>query len=543
MAGSYLKMINPQSDVTRKNQALSVNISAGKGLQEVLKTNLGPRGTLKMLVSDAGDIKLTKDGNVLLHEMQIQHPTAALMARTATAQDDMVGDGTTTNVVLIGELLKQSERYLAEGLHPRVLTEGFDLAKGRSLQFLESFKVKKDALDRELLMNVARASSRTKVQQELADSLTEIVVDAVLTIRREGQPIDLFMVEIMTMQHRTESETRLVKGLVMDHGSRHPDMPKRLENAFIFTCNVPLEFEKTEVSAETIYKDSEQRSRMVDAEHSSVEERAKKIIELKNQVCDAPNKGFVVINQKGIDPIALDMFAKAGILGLRRAKRRNMERLTLACGGSPMNSVDDLTPDVLGKADIVYEQVLGEDKYTFVEGVRNPFSCTILIKGPNKHTIEQIKDAVRDGLRAVKNTIEDQLVVPGAGAFELACHRDILKFKDEVHGRAKLGVQAYADALLIVPKVLAENSGFDPIETIIKLQEEFAKGHVVGLDLISGEPMDPVQEGIWDQYRAIRQILHSSSVVATQILLVDEIMKAGKSQKGGGGQATEDNAD
>lgn len=235
---------------------------------------------------------------------------------------------------------------------------------------------------------------------------------------------------------------------------------------------------------------------MVDAEHSLVEERAKQIIELKNQVCDTPDKGFVVINQKGIDPIALDMFAKAGILGLRRAKRRNMERLTLACGGSAMNSTDDLTPDVLGRADHVYEQVLGEEKYTFVEGVRNPFSCTILIKGPNKHTIEQIKDAVRDGLRAVKNTIEDSHVVAGAGAFSLACHADLLKFKDQVAGRAKLGVQAYADALLVVPKVLAENSGFDPIETLIKLQEEFAKGHIVGLDLISGEAMDPVEEGV-----------------------------------------------
>lgn len=535
-------MINPQSDVTRKNQALSVNISAGKGLQDVLKSNLGPKGTIKMLVSGAGDIKLTKDGNVLLHEMQIQHPTAALIARTATAQDDIVGDGTTTNVVLIGELLKQSERYLAEGLHPRVLTDGFDLAKGRALQFLESFKVKKEGADRELLINVAKAALRTKLQQELADSLTEIIVDAVLTIRREGNPIDLFMVEIMTMQHRTESETRLVKGLVLDHGARHPDMPKSAKDAFILTCNVSLEFEKTEVNTGFTYKDSEQRSRMVDAEHALVEERAKKIIELKNQVCDTPEKGFVVINQKGMDPIVLDMFAKAGIIGLRRAKRRNMERLTLACGGIAMNSVEDLAPEVLGKADHVYEQVLGEEKYTFVEGVRNPFSCTILIKGPNKHTIEQIKDAVRDGLRAVKNTIEDGFVVPGAGAFELACHADLVKFKEQVTGRAKLGVQAYADALLVVPKVLAENSGFDPIDTIIKLQEEFAKGHTVGLDLASGEPMDPQEEGIWDQYRVIRQILHSSSVVATQILLVDEIMKAGKSQKGSA-QASEDAAD
>jgi len=527
-----LKMLNPNSDMSRPKQALAVNTSAAKGLQEVLKSNLGPKGTIKMLVSGAGDIKLTKDGNVLLHEMQIQHPTASLIARTATAQDDITGDGTTTNVILIGELLKQSERFIGENLHPRVLAEGFDLARARAIEFLDKFKVAKDTTDRSLLLDVARTSLRTKLSPELADALTEIAVDAVLTIRKNNLPIDLFMVEIMTMQHRTEFETRLVKGLVLDHGSRHPDMPKRSENAFILTCNVSLEYEKTEVNAVFDYSSAEQRSKMVDAEHHLVEERAKKIIELKRAVCGKSDKTFVVINQKGIDPIVLDMFAKEGILGLRRAKRRNMERLTLACGGIAMNHVEDLTPDVLGHADLVYEQILGEEKYTFVEGVNNPFSCTILIKGPNKHTIEQLKDAVRDGLRAVKNTIEDKYLVPGAGSFEIACHADLMKYRDTISGRAKLGVQVFAEALLIVPKTLADNSGFDAIDTILKLQEEQAKGHVVGLDLSSGEPINPIDEGIWDQYRVLRQILHSSSVVASQLLLVDEIMKAGKSQRG-----------
>lgn len=535
-------MINPQSEVSRKGQALIMTISAAKGLQDVLKSNLGPKGTIKMLVSGAGDIKLTKDGNVLLHEMQIQHPTAALIARNATAQDDITGDGTTTNVILIGELLKQSERFLAEGLHPRVLTEGFDLAKAETLKFLEQFKVQKDTADRSVLVDVARASLRTKVSSVIADLLTEIVVDGVLTIRRNNQPIDLFMVEIMTMQHKNEADTRLVKGIVLDHGARHPDMPKRLKNAYILTCNVSLEYEKTEVNGVWNYGSSAKLSQMVDAEHALVEERAKKIIALKRQVCDTEDKHFMVINQKGIDPIVLDMFAKEGILGLRRAKRRNMERLTLACGGIAMNSVDDLVPDVLGHADEVYEQVLGEEKYTFVEGVHNPFSCTILIKGPNKHTIEQIKDAVRDGLRAVKNTIDDKALVPGAGAFSIAAHANLMKYKETVTGRVKLGIQAYADALLIVPKTLAENSGFDPIDTIIKLQEEYARGHVVGLDISSGEPNDPVAEGIWDQYRVTRQVLHSSSVVATQLLLVDEVLKAGKNQRGSA-QANENAAD
>jgi len=272
---------------------------------------------------------------------------------------------------------------------------------------------------------------------------------------------------------------------------------------------------------------------MVASEQSFVVSRVEKVIELKRKVCDTPDKTFVVINQKGVDPLALDLFAKEGIIALRRAKRRNMERLTLACGGVAVNTVDELDASILGHADEVYEHILGEEKYTFVEGVKNPFSCTILIKGPNKHTINQIQDAVRDGLRAVKNTIEDGSVVPGAGAFQVAAHADLMKFKNtEVQGRVKLGVQAFADALLIIPKTLATNSGFDPIDAIVTLQEEQAKGHIVGLDLATGECLDPAQEGIWDNYRVLRQMVNASATIATQLLLVDEIMRAGKNMGG-----------
>jgi len=466
-----LQMLNPNAEVARHSTALMINIQAAKGLQDVMCTNLGPKGTLKMLVSGAGDIKLTKDGNVLLQEMQIQHPTASLIARTATAQDDITGDGTTSSVLLIGELLKQSERFLAEGIHPRVIIAGLDLAREHALQVLDEMKVERDCLDKELLLSVARTSLRTKVRDELADKLTDIVAESVLTIRREGKPIDLFMVEIMHMQHQADVDTRFVKGLVLDHGSRHPDMPKKVSNAFILVCNVSLEYEKTEVNAGFYYSSVEQRQKMVEAERALVDEKVKKIIELKRTVCTSEDQGFVVINQKGIDPMSLDMLANAGILALRRAKRRNMERLTLACGGVAVNSVDDLKPDVLGHADVVYEHVLGEEKYTFVEGVENPFSCTILIKGPNPHTIAQIKDAIRDGLRAVKNTIEDGAVVPGGGAFEITAHRKLMEYAEkEVEGRAKLGVRAFADALLVIPKTLATNSGFDTLDTIISLQ-------------------------------------------------------------------------
>jgi len=332
------------------------------------------------------------------------------------------------------------------------------------------------------------------------------------------------------MQHKADMDTKLIRGLVLDHGGRHPDMPKKLENAFILTCNVSLEYEKSEINANVIYSNAEQREKLVEAERKFVDDRVKKIIELKKQVCDTPDKSFVIINQKGIDPGALDMLAKQGIIALRRAKRRNMERLTLACGGVAVNSVDELSPDILGHAGVVYEHTLGEDKFTFVEGVKNPFSCTVLIKGPNKHTITQIQDAVRDGLRAVKNAIEDGHLVPGAGAFEIAAHSELMKYKEEVKGRAKLGIQAYAEALLVIPKTLASNSGFDPIDTLVNLQGE-AKDQVVGLDITSGEAISPEGEGIWDNYRVKRQMLNSSSVIATQLLLVDEIIRAGKNMK------------
>jgi T-complex protein 1 subunit zeta len=337
------------------------------------------------------------------------------------------------------------------------------------------------------------------------------------------------MIEILDMQHKSATDTKLVQGLVLDHGARHPDMPKRLENVYILTCNVSFEFDKPDTKATVAYSNSKEREKMVEAEHRICDERVRKVIELKRKVCDTPDKTFLVVNQGGIDPLALDMFAKEGILALRRAKRRNMERLTLACGGTQVNYVEDLTPDVLGKAGLVYQQTLGEAKYTFVEKVDNPFSCTILIKGPNSHTISQLKDAVRDGVRAVKNAIDDGHLVRGGGAFEIAAHAALMKYCDEVKGRQKVGVQAFADALLVIPKTLAENSGLDSQDAVIALLEGHAAGHKVGLDLETGEPMDPDAEGVWDNYRVKRQMLHSSAVVATQILLVDEIIKAGKS--------------
>eukprot|EP00923_Selenidium_pygospionis_P030493 GHVN01054095.1.p1 GENE.GHVN01054095.1~~GHVN01054095.1.p1 ORF type:complete len:541 (-),score=83.61 GHVN01054095.1:227-1849(-) len=531
--------LNPRADLLKGVAAVSANRNAATGLQAILKTNLGPRGTLKMLVGGAGQVKITKDGNVLLHEMQIQHPTASMIARAATAQDDVTGDGTTTNVLIIGELMKQASWNISEGVHPRLLIEGIELARAEALKILERVKiplvkeVKEGSvvMDRELLLSVARTALRTKLHHKIADQLTEAVTDAVMCVRKEDDTCDLHMIEVLHMKERFANDTRLIRGMLLDHGARHSDMPKRLKNCYIFTCNVSLEYEKSEVNSGFFYSSAEQREKLVDAERRFTDDKVKKIIDLKKQVC-TPENGmtFVVINQKGIDPPALDMFAKENIIAIRRAKRRNMERLTLCCGGNAMNSVEDLTSDDLGFAEEVYEKTLGDEKFTFIEGVRNPHSCAILIKGQNDHTIAQIKDAIRDGLRAVKNTIDDKALIAGAGAFELACHAQLLEFKRSVTGKSKLGVQAFADAMLIVPKCLAQNSAFDVQATIITLLEAYEKDPTkpVGLDIITGQPINPATEGIWDNYRVKRQMLQIAPALAHQLLLVDEVIKAGK---------------
>lgn len=538
---SLLSELSPNAEVVSKQYALKVNTAAAVGLQNVLKSNLGPTGTLKLLVGGAGQLKLTKDGLTLLKEMQIQHPTAALIARTATAQDDVTGDGTTSTVLLTGELLKQAEMILsdssssnANSLHPRIITDGYDIARDACIAFLNTFKINKDNAieDRELLLSVARTSLQTKLDNTLIEKIGSAVVDAIQTIYAPDEPIDLNRVEILSLVRRTAFDSRFVRGLVLDHGGRHPDMPKVLYNVHIMICNISLEYEQSETSAGFVYSTAEEREKLVESERKWLDERCRKIIHFKRSVCKKDDESFCIINQKGVDPLSLDIFAKEGILCLRRAKRRNMERLSLACGGQPILSLEDLDPNQLGYAGRVSEETYGEDKYTFVEDCGSMSqACTMLLQGPNQLTTEQMKDAVKDGLRAVKNTVEDKAIVPGGGAFEIAAsihlHENIIP---KTPGKLKLGIIAFAEALLIIPKTLISNSGYDVQEVLLQLKEEYVNsGKIpVGVNCRTGTAMLPEQEGIYDNVRVKRQSLYLSTVLANQLLLVDEVMRAGK---------------
>jgi T-complex protein 1 subunit zeta len=531
-AAPAVKFLNPHAEVSRRGLALHANINAAGGLEDILRSNLGPRGTMKLLVSGSGELKLTKDGAVLLHNMEIIHPTAKIIARAATAQDDECGDGTTSVVLLVGEILRQAERPLIDGTHPRHLVDGIELARAELIRnFLPAVQTTVERGDREQLCQAVRSAIGTKLSDEhVVAHFAELVTDAALTVHRDNEPLDLFMVEIMNMESRTVMHSSFVRGLVLDHGTRHPDMPKDLQNAYVLTCNVSLEYEKSELGSGFFYSSAEQREKLAQAERDVVAHQVEKILQLKRQVCDGANAetGFLVVNQKGISPDALDLLAREGIMALRRAKRRNMERLVLACGGTAVNSLDDLSPAVLGKATRVYEETLGEDKFTFVEAPSTARSCTLMLRGPDKHTLQQLKDAVRDGLHTAKHFLDDALVLPGAGAFECAAYQHLQAYSKQVHGRARLGVNVFADALLVIPKTLAENSGLDAQETILQMIEAHEAGRMVGLDVHTGQLVEPMGFGIIDCCRPKRHAISLATTITTQLLLVDELLKAGR---------------
>eukprot|EP00523_Entomoneis_sp_CCMP467_P005130 CAMPEP_0168745368 /NCGR_PEP_ID=MMETSP0724-20121128/14576_1 /TAXON_ID=265536 /ORGANISM="Amphiprora sp., Strain CCMP467" /LENGTH=575 /DNA_ID=CAMNT_0008793067 /DNA_START=20 /DNA_END=1747 /DNA_ORIENTATION=- len=562
-----LQELSPNAEIVHSQQALAVNCAAASGLSQVLASNLGPKGTLKLLVGGTlTQLKLTKDGLTLLKEMQIQHPTAALIARTATAQDEVTGDGTTSTVLVVGALLEQAQRQVAEGLHPRVLTKGYDLARDACLEYLKQIArplpgmmvpedKKEDDDDGDgpsvrtlemtnLLTQVATTTLGTKLDPALVPTMASAVVQAIQTIwTGPREPMDLTRVEIMTLQQQQAKDSRFVQGLVLDHGNRHPDMPTSLKDVFILICNVSLEYEQTETQANFTYQTAEQREKLVESERTWLDERCRQIVKLKRDVCSGDNahKQFCIVNQKGVDPLSLDMFAKEGILCLRRAKRRNMDRLVLATGGQIVLSLEDLAPEVLGEAGSVrvvsFEGADDDAKYTFVEDCPKAQSCTMLLHGPNKLTIHQIEDAVKDGLRTVKNALEDQSVVPGAGAVELALHQHLMTTTlKAAKGKHKVGIQAFANALLVIPKTLAANAGQDVQETLLQLLEESEEGqNIVGLDLDTGLPMSPSDAGVWDNVRVKRQSLYLATVLANQLLLVDEVMRAGKQMGNKGG--------
>lgn len=496
-----IHLLNKKADSLRSTNVLMTNMNASKGMYEIIKSNLGPKGSYKMLVSSSGAIKITKDGNVLLNEMMIQHPTASMLSRICSSIDETLGDGSSSNLIVATSLIYLSEKYiLYENIHPRIITQGFDIAKGILLEFLDSMKIPvniEENFDKELLYNVCKTCIRTKLPICLADKLADDLVESIKIIYKPTKQIDLHMIEIMDIKRNMSINTKLVRGMVLDHGCRHPNMPNKLTKCFILVLNVSLEYEKSEVFSSFVYSNAEDRDKLVESERKFTDDKVKKIIELKKILVEKKFKetneiyNFAVFNQKGIDPISLDLLAKENIMALRRIKRRNLERIVLCCGGNPCNNVYDLTEEDVGYAGLVYEISINDEKYTFIEEVQNPKSCTIFIQAPNDYTIKQIKDAIRDGLRSIKNVIDDKCVLSGAGSFEIMAYCKLKDEEKKIKGKQKFALDIYANSLLNIPKVLLENSGLDIHQTLFNVIDKYNedRSEPLGLDLDTGEPI------------------------------------------------------
>mmetsp|Transcript_49599 Transcript_49599/g.116962 ORF Transcript_49599/g.116962 Transcript_49599/m.116962 type:complete len:521 (+) Transcript_49599:39-1601(+) len=500
---------------TGKGLSMYISINAIKGLQEVVRNSLGPNGSLKILVSGSGEIKISKNGTFLLKEMQIQNPVASLIARTLSSQHQLIGDGTISVLLILGELFNNLEGYLEKGIHPQILCEGIDLGRRELEKWLPScFSRKK--LTKETLIEISKTVLCTKIQRSILDKMAKITVEAILTLFQNEKFYDLNMIEIIKMDTQTEADSRWVRGIVLDHGARHPDMPKIVHNAFILACNVDLEYEKTETNSSFFQNSIEQQERFSVKEREAVDIKIHKIIHLKRKICKNEKKGFVVINQKGIDIISLDMLSKEGILGVRRTKRRNMERISLLCNCVPVNSLNDLKPETLGFAGVVYEQTIGEEKYTFIENTINPFSGTILIKGKNSFFKKQIEESLKMALKTLKLCIQDKGFLLGGGEIEKKARQHLLDYSEKIRGKKKFGIKALAESFSIIPKVLDENCGNSEVKSY---SEENPENKLKKSSKIKLEAFQ-----ILDCFSLKKQIYSSVTLIATQILLIDDIL-------------------
>jgi len=508
----------------RGKEAQRNNIMAARIISEVLRTTLGPRGMDKMLIDSLGDITITNDGAAILDEVEVEHPAAKMMVEVAKTQDDMVGDGTTTAVVLAGELLRRAEELLDQNIHPTVVVSGYRKATQVAVDALDKLGTKVDINDRETLRKVALTSMASKAVGAAKEHLAEIAIDAVKQIaeqRGDRMVADIDQIQIVKKEGRSLFDSQLVKGIIVDKEVVHPGMPKRIQNAKIALLDVALEVEKTEFSAEIRIRDPTQMKAFLDQETRMLKEMVDKI---KKSSAD------VVFCQKGIDDMAQHFLAKEGILAARRVKQSDMEKLARATGGKIASNIDDLRAQDLGKAGLAEERKVGEDKMIFIEECKHPRSVAILIRAGLERMVDEAERAMNDALSVVSDVIEYNKIVPGGGAVESEVARKLRSYATEVGGREQIAIEAYAESLEIIPKTLAENAGLEPIDILVGLRSahEKARGHSKGVNVFTGKIADMHNEGVIEPLRVKEQAVKSAGEAASMILRIDDVIAATK---------------
>lgn len=528
MAGQYsgtpIFILREGSQRTAGRDAQGSNIMAAKAVAGAVRTTLGPKGMDKMLVDTMGDVVITNDGVTILKEMDIEHPAAKMMVEIAKTQDQEVGDGTTTAVVLAGELLKQAEDLLDQDIHPTVIAAGYRAAADKSMEILKGLAVSVSTNDEDLLQKIATTAMTGKGSQSARDELAVMAVKAVKSVADEDGSIDIDNITVEKKVGGGITDSMLVEGVVIDKERLHPNMPKKVIDARIALLNAAIEIEKTEVDAKIQITSPDQLQAFLDQEETM----------LKDMVDLVMAAGAnVVFAQKGIDDLAQHFLAKAGIYTVRRVKKSDMEKLARATGGRIITSIHDLSENDLGKAGLVEERKVSDEKMTFVEECENPKSVSIILRGGTEHVVDELDRAMEDALRVVGVAVEDKMLVAGGGAPEVELALRLRAFASTIGGREQLAIEAFADAMEIVPKTLAENAGLDQIDTLVALRSAHEKGmKMAGLDIDSDKPKDMLKLGVVEPLRVKTQAINSAAEAAAMILRIDDVI-ASKSAPGG----------
>jgi thermosome len=514
----------------RGREAQRNNIMAARVIAEVLRTTLGPRGMDKMLIDSLGDITITNDGAAILKEIDVEHPAAKMMVEVAKTQDDMVGDGTTTAVILAGELLKKAEELLDQNIHPTVLVSGYRKAAQMAIEALDKIGTTVSLDDRSSLKKVAMTSMASKAVGLAREHLAEIAIDAVKQIteqRGDKRVADIDNIQIIKKAGKSLFDTQLVRGVIIDKEVVHTEMPKRLENAKIALLDCPLEVEKTEFSAEIRIHDPTQIQAFLDKETQMLEKMVEKV---------KASGANVVFCQKGMDDMAQHFLAKSGIMAARRVKQSDMEKLARATDGKVTTNLEDLKAQDLGKAGLVEERKIGEDKMVFVEECKHPRSVAILIRAGLERMVDEAERAMNDALSVVADVVEVSKTVPGGGAVESEIAKQLRAYATKIGGREQLAIEAFAESLEIVPRTLAENAGLEPIDILVGLRSAHDKqnAHMMGVDVFTGKIIDMQKNGVIEPIKVKEQAIKSATEVASMILRIDDVIAATKPREGKG---------
>ena len=524
MGNQPVIVLREGTESTKGRTAHANNIMAARAVADAVRSTLGPKGMDKMLVDSMGDIVMTNDGATILKELDIEHPAAKMIVEISKTQDNECGDGTTSAVVIAGELLKKAEALIEQNVHPTVIANGYKLAAQESVKIMKGIGVKVSPTDKKTLKLVAMTAMTGKSVGDEKDALATIAVDAVSSIaqERDGKhTADIDNIQVEKKHGGSVADTELIKGMVLDKERVHPRMPKTVKGAKIALIDSALEIKKTEVEAKIQIRDPMQMQKFLDEEENT----------LKGMVDKIKKSGAnVVMCEKGIDDLAQHYMAKGGLYAVRRVKRSDMEKLAKATGGKVVTNLDDLTASELGKAETVEEVKIGDSDMTYVTGCKNPKAVSVLVRGGTEHVVDEAERALHDALKVVSVAIEDGVVVAGGGAPEIEMSLRLRDYGQSVGGREQLAIEAFAEALEIIPWTLAENAGMDAINVLIELKNSHTKkgGKAFGVDVMENKVSDMMKAHVIEPLRVKRQAIESATEVASMVLRIDDVIASKK---------------